>query len=742
MRALVGLVVALAIATPVPGQAQCPIAPGAYALTPLEGGFFVPGSFETVPLPPVAATRLEIGNPNADCVHPVVVPLVPTATRNTACLGDLGWTVQVTQTGCGVGLLDSDGGSDFSLEHIGDTSDTSPVCNTPHTFCQPGADDFVRSDVRLGDGTPDLCGQGGAAQLVFTVPLRFAIWSDAGGCPAPDGTFDAGTDTLVGAIPMTVNLTTGSAHAIFADLDGDGCFIAPGSVSALEDREAGSCLDPSTRVLRLAGAQPISTSGDVPLDDSVVGIVVPYRLSEAQPPSGATCFDPPPSPIAGGTATQCGETPGVANDVCEMATAIPRLPFTDVALTTDATLSPGEISPSCGFVPSSQTVWYRVTARQNATITASTLGSNYDTVLAAFTGSCERLTELACNDDFDSQQSLITFSAAAGETYYLAVGAPESAGTLRLFVDSSSPNCGNRTIEAGEGEECDDGNTDACDGCSPKCLIEICGDGIACFTQNEFCDDGNAVTGDGCAECRFECVRDADCRVLNCMEGECADTPLPGASLLRTCLYRRVPNCALCTHQSHCDDGDPCTADKCTVDGCQNSREPFADGFGAATCALKRLEAIDQRVCTEGSQRRLVCAECDAERGEPCYPGFAYRMNRRRAAICERLKAVCGNAAGGPAAIVKARAAVKRTRKELARLTSRIALHQAFAPVARRLEPECARLLFDRWTQAADQLRRVREAMQEKGSSPLDALCFSQSALRCEEADEARCPAE
>jgi cysteine-rich repeat protein len=68
--------------------------------------------------------------------------------------------------------------------------------------------------------------------------------------------------------------------------------------------------------------------------------------------------------------------------------------------------------------------------------------------------------------------------------------------------------CGDGTVDPGE--ECDDGNNLAEDGCSAGCIEELCGDG----TKNngddlgnniEACDDGNTVAGDGCsAECVLE----------------------------------------------------------------------------------------------------------------------------------------------------------------------------------------------------------------------------------------------
>ncbi len=58
------------------------------------------------------------------------------------------------------------------------------------------------------------------------------------------------------------------------------------------------------------------------------------------------------------------------------------------------------------------------------------------------------------------------------------------------------PQCGNGIVEAGE--ECDDGNDVAGDGCEPDCTPSpaTCGNGIV--EPGEECDDGNDVAGDGC----------------------------------------------------------------------------------------------------------------------------------------------------------------------------------------------------------------------------------------------------
>src|SRR5690606_3294106 len=77
--------------------------------------------------------------------------------------------------------------------------------------------------------------------------------------------------------------------------------------------------------------------------------------------------------------------------------------------------------------------------------------------------------------------------------------------------------CGNGELDEDEGEECDDGNARAGDGCSGICTLEPnyecpepgercvstlrCGDGV--LGGQEHCDDGNDDSGDGCSD---ECV--------------------------------------------------------------------------------------------------------------------------------------------------------------------------------------------------------------------------------------------
>lgn len=100
--------------------------------------------------------------------------------------------------------------------------------------------------------------------------------------------------------------------------------------------------------------------------------------------------------------------------------------------------------------------------------------------------------------------------------------------------------CGDGKVQVGE--QCDDGNAETA-GCSETCMIEpgfackaeggecmamVCGDGSiqvsAGYTGFEQCDDGNTDAGDGCSElCLIETGYHCDSHGLNCVTGTCGD---------------------------------------------------------------------------------------------------------------------------------------------------------------------------------------------------------------------------
>ena len=89
-------------------------------------------------------------------------------------------------------------------------------------------------------------------------------------------------------------------------------------------------------------------------------------------------------------------------------------------------------------------VWYQWTPSKSGSASVDTFGSNFDTVLAVYTGSrVDALTPIVSNDDAGiGSQSAVRFAATAGTTYYIAVDGADLGGvtaqgaiTLKLFPE-------------------------------------------------------------------------------------------------------------------------------------------------------------------------------------------------------------------------------------------------------------------------------------------------------------------
>ncbi len=118
-------------------------------------------------------------------------------------------------------------------------------------------------------------------------------------------------------------------------------------------------------------------------------------------------------------------------------------PFTRIAQRlTSTTLRAGteSLEPApCGSVGS--TVWYRLDPGADMDIVANTFTSDYDTVLAAYTGpDLANLTLVGCNDDFGAGgRSRIAFTARVGRTYWIQAGGSGGAqGNLGVRIRSTT----------------------------------------------------------------------------------------------------------------------------------------------------------------------------------------------------------------------------------------------------------------------------------------------------------------
>lgn len=128
------------------------------------------------------------------------------------------------------------------------------------------------------------------------------------------------------------------------------------------------------------------------------------------------------------------------NDDFNAALLITTLPYIHSVDTRAATVAPDDPNMGCGAGVNSNTVWYRLVPSFYGLIEANTFGSNYDTVLAVFTGTRGALNRITCNDDASgSLQSQVTFEVIPSQTYYLEVadyGSP-GGGQLRFTVRAS-----------------------------------------------------------------------------------------------------------------------------------------------------------------------------------------------------------------------------------------------------------------------------------------------------------------
>jgi len=121
--------------------------------------------------------------------------------------------------------------------------------------------------------------------------------------------------------------------------------------------------------------------------------------------------------------------PAPANDSC--GGAIPMTVGTTYTLNTTVAATAGDPIPGCD-ASFGKGVWYAFTPSASGAVTINTCGSDFDTVLTAYIGSCGGLTAIACNDDdgpaCSGLQASVSFAGVAGVTYFLMAGGSAGAG--------------------------------------------------------------------------------------------------------------------------------------------------------------------------------------------------------------------------------------------------------------------------------------------------------------------------
>ena len=231
----------------------------------------------------------------------------------------------------------------------------------------------------------------------------------------------------------------------------------------------------------------------------------------------------------------------------------------------------------------------------------------------------------------EGDQFGFAISAAAGPPPILNslhVGAPgddrygPDAGIAYFFnfcQNDCPQGCGNGIVDAGE--ECDDTNDVAGDGCDPNCTRTRCGNGR--ITDGEQCDDGNDTAGDGCSpgcvvEAGFSCTGEPSHCVNGCSgpaeAQSCCSCPVECNDGNDCTVNDRCENGLVVGDRITCDDGNACTVDSCERGrGCVHQPISCDDG---APCTTKTCDP--QVGCKYTPQPGCCQQDEDCQNAETC----------------------------------------------------------------------------------------------------------------------------
>ncbi len=127
-------------------------------------------------------------------------------------------------------------------------------------------------------------------------------------------------------------------------------------------------------------------------------------------------------------------SPVVVNDEFDNAIQISGSSYGNVQEILYATAAVDDPLFPCTGEANFNTVWFKYQPPVDGQISVSTLGSDYDTVLGVWQGTQGNLTNIGCNDDYQSgvrQSQIDNLNVFSSQTYYIEVAAyRETPGTL------------------------------------------------------------------------------------------------------------------------------------------------------------------------------------------------------------------------------------------------------------------------------------------------------------------------
>lgn len=209
----------------------------------------------------------------------------------------------------------------------------------------------------------------------------------------------------------------------------------------------------------------------------------------------------------------------------------------------------------------------------------------------------------------------------------------------------------------------------------------------------------------------FRCAVDADCPTekpcvpRTCEDERCVEHP------------KSYDACEPCSNDLHCDDDNPCSVDSCgdIENGCTPSEPilPNERGLAATTCALAPYPAP---ACTA-----------------PAAEAFAFKLDRQKSRLCERLTTPCVRASRNDASAPPRRQVRKVVAKALTKLRNmkREIVLKAAGLRGKSVSTDCARLLGARVDLARSQLLGLKKSKRLKTYGDAGFVCGSVTQTSC-----------
>lgn len=182
-------------------------------------------------------------------------------------------------------------------------------------------------------------------------------------------------------------------------------------------------------------------------------------------------------------------------------------------------------------------------------------------------------------------------------------------GLICLDGECATSVCGDGYADARRGEQCDDGNATAEDGCEPSCTfmcseIDECDDGNAC-NGNEVCDTAEhlcvgGMTAPDETPCSSAAVAEGECRAGTCVPKGCGNGEVEG--------------------DEECDDGNAISGDGCEPTctySCREDADCNDDDVcnGVETCDVARHACVEGTPLDCKAEDECHVATCDPARG-------------------------------------------------------------------------------------------------------------------------------